>query len=140
GEGGGEQPRDLRGRAPMNDGERVEVEAAADGRGEAQYLARLARKPLELRAQQLRDVLRDRGRLDRCDVVSERTRVRIERDQLLDVQGLEELPNEERVAGSLPRDHLGERRRRFDVPMQRVRDELSDVARREWRELDAADV
>ena len=116
--------------------EQAQLEPAADDGRDAQRRSRALGQPLQLRRQELGDVLRDRGALDCRDVVAEPLRRRVEGDEPGAVQRLQELPHEERVAARLLLNDLRERHRRRGVLVQSVGDELRHLGNAERRELD----
>ena len=128
---GAQVRRRLGGRAMLDAREQREVESIADRSRDAQHVARGARQLLDLRREQFGDVLRDRGVLDRSDVVAKRASFGSKKMSFERVQRMEELPHEERVAPGLLRNDLGEWSCGRNVLMQRIGDEFGNLRRAE---------
>src|SRR6187431_244769 len=93
----------------------------------------------DLLRQEIRHVFRDRGTSNGFEVVSERFSRFIEAEKRISVQFLQELTNEERIAGRLLANGRGERRSRLAIDAERVPDQLRDVGPAERADLDGFD-
>ena len=115
------------GRIAHDASQHVDVELDAKARSRDEQALILRRQLLDRAHQVLDDVLGALGVLrDALHVPLPPMRLKVEPQQLLLVDGLQELLDEERVAGRLVHDQLGERRRLLLLAADRVRDELRD--------------
>jgi hypothetical protein len=119
--------------------EGVEVQAAAEARGELERVLRWDREPLQLTRHQLTDVVGEALVADRGDVPLPRPLLRIEGDEPLLVQRAQELEREEGVTAGLFIDQPRERLDRLGAGVDRLGDERSDMGGGERREDDVGD-